>query len=112
MSKRVFSIFLIVVSHFLVAQTKAKYKLIEIRQAESLSYDKDRTDAKILQGNVICEHEGALLHCDTAYIYESENRMVARGHILITKGDSLQVTGEHLVYDGKTRLATLQTNVK
>lgn len=93
------------------AQVKSS-KLIEIRQAESLSYDKEVTQAKILRGNVICEHEGALLHCDTAWFYDTENRMVAKGHILITKGDSIRVTGENLQYDGKTKMASLQGNVK
>src|SRR4051812_12756159 len=93
------------------AQPKAG-KSIVIKQAESLSYDQERGNAKVLRGNVICEHEGALLYCDTALIYEKENRMVAKGHILITKGDSIRVTGENLIYEGKSKLATLQNNVK
>ncbi|MDI1353350.1 MAG: OstA-like protein [bacterium] len=92
--------------------SKTKVHSIEIRQAESLSFDKEKNNARVLQGNVICEHDGALLYCDTALIYEEENKMVARGHILITKGDSIRVTGDRLNYDGKTKLATLQNNVK
>lgn len=98
-----------------VAQTKtpaSKSRSIEIRQAESLTYDKAKNNARVLQGHVICEHDGALLYCDTALIYEDENKMVARGHILITKGDSIRVTGDRLNYDGKSKLATLENNVK
>jgi lipopolysaccharide export system protein LptA len=87
-------------------------KSIRIVQAASFSFDQEKMDAKILRGNVICEHEGALLYCDTAWIYEKQNRMIARGHILITKGDSIRVTGEHLAYEGKTKMATLENNVK
>lgn len=97
---------------FAASGQERKSKQIEIKQAESLSYDKDLTKAKILRGNVICEHEGALLHCDTAWFYDQENRMVAKGHILITKGDSIQITGENLQYDGKSKMASLQGNVK
>ena len=61
---------------------------------------------------MICEHEGTFLNCDTAYFYEKQNRIVATGHILITKGDSIRITGEKLNYDGKTKLATLQRNVR
>jgi lipopolysaccharide export system protein LptA len=93
----------------LTAQTG---KLITIRNAESLSFDREKHDAKLLRGNVICEHEGALLHCDSALIYEEQNKMEAGGHILITRGDSIRVTGEKLVYDGKTRMAVLENNVK
>jgi lipopolysaccharide export system protein LptA len=97
-----------------LAQTveKSKSKLIKINSAESLSYDREKNNAKVLRGNVICEHEGALLYCDTAYIYEETNKMEATGHILITKGDSIRVTGDKLHYDGKTKLATLENNVK
>lgn len=102
------------------AQTKTKAlaapstapKLITIKNAESLSYDKEKNNAKILRGNVICEHDGALLYCDTAFIYEETNQMQATGHILITRGDSIRVTGDKLFYDGKTKLATLTNNVK
>jgi lipopolysaccharide export system protein LptA len=91
---------------------KNKVRTIFVRNAESLSYDQEKNNAKVLRGNVICEHEGALLHCDTALIYEDQNRMIATGHILITKGDSIRVTGDKLFYDGRTKLATLENNVK
>lgn len=109
-------IVLMVLSFVLSAQTNPKptasSKVIKIIQAESLSFDREKNNAKILRGNVICENDGALLYCDTAYMYEEENRMVATGHILITKGDSIRVTGEKLIYDSKTKIATLENNVK
>lgn len=116
MYKQVY-IFILVISGLVVsAQTPQRVapskKQIEIKHADVLSFDSEKNDAKILSGNVICEHEGALLYCDTAYIYSETNKMVARGNILITKGDSIRVTGDRLLYDGKTRLATLENNVK
>ena len=100
-----------------VAQTAARpvvssKRQIEILNADNLNYDQSQNSAKILSGNVKCEHEGALLYCDTAYIYSETNRMIARGNILITKGDSIRVTGDRLIYEGKTRIATLENNVK
>ena len=117
MFKRRFNIFLFfVITGFSwlgnSAQTQQKSKQIEIKHAESLSYDSEKNNARVLSGNVICEHEGALLYCDTAYIYSETNQMLARGHILITKGDSIRVTGDRLIYEGKTRVATLENNVK
>ena len=82
--------------------------LITIKQAESLSYDSEKTSAKILHGNVIAEHNGSLLHCDTALFFEADNKIFASGHILITKGDSIRVTGDKLIYDGKIRMAFLE----
>lgn len=112
MFKKIAYIFFVLFSIHLSAQKNSEAKAINIKQAESLSFDKEKGNAKILRGNVICEHEGALLHCDTAYIYDETNQMRATGHILITKGDSIRVTGDKLFYDGKTKLATLQNNVK
>jgi len=109
-------VLLLLVSYSAGAQKSSgnakKPALIRIKQAESLSYDEFKNNARVLKGNVICEHEGALLYCDTAYIYEKENRMMASGHILITQGDSIRVTAEHLLYDGKSKMATLQNNVR
>lgn len=90
----------------------ASTKVINVLSAASLSYDEEKNNAKVLTGNVVCEHEGALLYCDTALIFDNEKKMQASGHILITKGDSIRVTGDKLFYDGKTKLATLENNVK
>lgn len=87
-------------------------KVINVLSAASLSFDQEKNNAKLLTGNVVCEHDGALLHCDTAFIFDGEKKMQASGHILITKGDSIRVSGDKLFYDGKTKLATLENNVK
>ena len=101
-------------SHFLSAQKPVVKgnKLIRIVHAESLSFDSEKNNAKILSGKVVCEHEGTFLNCDTAFIVDADNTMQAKGHILITKGDSITVTGDKLFYNGKTKLATLENNVK
>ncbi|MCW3077702.1 MAG: hypothetical protein JWO32_2311, partial [Bacteroidetes bacterium] len=87
-------------------------KVIEVKHASSLSFDKEKSNAKVLRGDVICEHDGAILYCDTALIFDQDNTMKATGHIKITKGDSVTVTGDKLFYDGKTKMATLENNVK
>src|SRR4051812_32000421 len=78
---------------------KSAPKTIRIVHADSWSFDKEKQTAQVLTGNVQCEHEGTLLSCDTALIYEETNRMVASGHIVITKGDSIRVTGDKLSYE-------------
>ncbi|MGZ4043395.1 MAG: OstA-like protein [Bacteroidia bacterium] len=93
-------------------QQPREVKTIEVRHAASLSFDKERSDAKVLKGDVVCEHDGAILYCDTALIFDLDNTMKASGHIKIIKGDSVTVTGDKLFYDGKTKMATLENNVK
>ena len=93
-----------------VQSVPSKGKLIEIKHAGVLRFDKG-INAKRLIGDVVCEHEGAVMKCDSAYLYEN-NSMDAFGRISIVKGDSIFVYGDKLHYDGATKLATLQDNVK
>ncbi len=90
--------------------TQAPAKAINILHG-NLSYDESKSTAKLLTNNAQFEHDGAILNCDTAWLYDKENRMDASGHIVITKGDSITVTGSKLQYDGKTKMATLQNSV-
>lgn len=87
-----------------------KFKTITVQHADALSFDNTKSDAQVLKGNVVCEHEGALLYCDSALLFSSK-RMEAGGHIRIVKGDSITVTGDKLFYDAGTKLATLQGSV-
>ena len=89
------------------AQTGRK---ISIKSANSLEFD-DRVAAQRLVGNVIFEHEGTLLYCDSAYLYDAENRLEAYSNVRIV-GDSVTVTGQNLTYDGKTKLADIVGNVR
>lgn len=51
------------------------------------------------------EHQGADLWCDIAIFYQKENRLKAIGNIRLKQGDSIQMTGGKINYDGNTRLA-------
>ncbi|MGB5388304.1 MAG: OstA-like protein [Eudoraea sp.] len=51
------------------------------------------------------EHQGADLWCDIAIFYQKENKLKAIGNIRMKQGDSIQMTGGKINYDGNTRLA-------
>ena len=51
------------------------------------------------------EHQGADLWCDIAIYYQRENRLRAIGNIRLQQGDSVQLTGGKVDYDGNTKLA-------
>jgi lipopolysaccharide export system protein LptA len=117
--RNLFTYIFFTLSFFVFAQTKPnppkkqepkKFKTINVLNADTLTFDKVKSDAQILIGNVKCEHEGALLYCDSALLYSSK-RLRASGHIKIVKGDSITVTGDKLLYDASTKLATLEGNV-
>ncbi|MES2566767.1 MAG: OstA-like protein [Bacteroidota bacterium] len=87
-------------------------KLINIRHAKRLVYDSSiGVDARRLIGDVECEHDGAVMRCDSAYLY-SDKKLEAFGHISIIKGDSIFVYGDSLRYDAATKLANLKGHVK
>ncbi|MBC7694260.1 MAG: hypothetical protein H7141_02315 [Burkholderiales bacterium] len=87
-------------------------KLINIRHAKRLVYDSSLgIDARRLIGDVECEHEGAVMRCDSAYLY-SDKKLEAFGHISIVKGDSIFVYGDSLRYDATTKLAHLKGHVR
>ncbi len=91
---------------------KKEPKLINIKHAKRLSYDKALgIDARRLIGDVECEHDGAVMRCDSAYLF-SDKKLIAYGHISIIKGDSIFVYGDSLRYDANSKLANMKGNVR
>lgn len=106
-------IFLILVFPILSAfgQEEKKVKKIELRNAEVLEYDEALGHkARRLIGKVIFEHEGALMYCDSAYLYEN-NSMDAFSDVFINKGDSIKMWCDELNYNGNTEFAKAKRNV-
>ena len=82
-------------------------KTIFIRHAKRLAYDKSLgVDARRLIGDVECEHQGAVMRCDSAYLF-SDKKLIAYGHISIIKGDSIFLYGDSLRYDATSKLANV-----
>lgn len=105
-----FLVALLVIPSILVqAQEKKK---IELKRADVLEYDESLGHkARRLIGNVQFEHEGTLMDCDSAYLY-STNSLDAFGHVYINKGDSMFTWCDKLFYDGETKKARAEQNVK
>ena len=81
-------------------------KKIKIQNADKGIYQKKESRNRLL-GNVIFEHEGAVIYCDSAWLYSNENRIKAFDNVRVNQGDSLFLWGDFLEYDGNTRLATV-----
>lgn len=91
------------------SQSKKEIRLV---RAGSLEADPSLgPDVKRLVGSVEFEHENAHLFCDSAYLYPN-NSMDAFGNVRIKQGDSLNITGNFLKYNGNTRMAELHKNVR
>lgn len=104
-----FALLLLVMSTRTVAQEK---RTIELLHANSLEFDKRLgVDAKRLIGNVSFKDGNTIMNCDSAYLYNN-NSADAFGHIHITNNGGVNAFGELLKYDGNTKMAELQKNVK
>jgi lipopolysaccharide export system protein LptA len=64
-----------------------------------------------LIGNVRAEHQGTVMYCDSAYQYKS-NSIEAFSRVHLVQGDSIDLYGDYLKYDGNTRIAQIRRNVK
>ncbi len=109
-------LFLIVAFHLVsgsLPQTDAKKKKIEMLNAEVYTYDrKIIANADRMIGNVILSHNNVLLYCDSAYLFKDSNKVDAFGHVHIVQGDSLNLYGDKIKYEGNTKIASVFGNVK
>lgn len=95
-----------------IPQANAQKKKVELIQADQMAFDKSTSDARIVTGNVIFEHDSALLYCDSAVFNEQTNYVESYGNVRIKANDSLNIYGNELFYDGGTRIALLKGDVK
>jgi len=63
-------------------------------------------------GNVVMNHDSAFLYCDSAYVNETENRVIAYGNVRIKLSDTLSLYSDSLRYNGNTKIANAYSNVK
>ena len=90
-------------------QSKEKVILLH---TDKLSYDEFRhPGAQILTGNVQFLHDGVYMYCDSACFYEATNSFDAFGHVRMVQGDTLDLVGDMLLYDGLDQLARVRHNV-
>lgn len=81
---------------------------IEIVQGGELIYtERNGVKAQRLVNDVIFKHQDALMYCDSAYRFPEANTIEAFGSVRINQGDTLNLYGDYLVYDGNARLATV-----
>ena len=100
----------VLIPHEGSAQTKSK---IELLGANDLKYDKTtEARAQRLIGNVRFRHQGALMFCDSAYLYDTSNSLDAFGNVKINQGDTIYLYGDELNYNGDTRMLKVRNNVR
>jgi lipopolysaccharide export system protein LptA len=87
------------------AQTKEQIEII--RADEWIFTKRDGKNTQRLLGDVQFKHQNALMFCDSAYLYQATNAIDAFGSIRINQGDTLNLYGDLLHYEGDEQLATV-----
>ncbi len=86
---------------------------IKIEKADFLRHDdKVGKNTQSLNGNVLLSHAKTLLYCDSAYMYNDSNTVIAYGSIHIIQNDSVHLYGNKLTYYGNENLAKIRENVR
>jgi len=110
------SLLLIAAFHLLsgfLPQPGTKKKRIEIVNSDLYTYDaRIIANADRLIGNVLLSHNNVLLYCDSAYSYKDSNMVDAFGHVHIIQGDTLNLYGDRIKYEGDSKIARVRGNVK
>lgn len=89
-------------------------KKVNIKQADETYYQANSLQPARyrLVGHVVFEHEGALMHCDSAWLYKETNFLKAFSNVHLNQGDTLHLYSRYLEYDGNEKLARAVDSVK
>ena len=107
-----FMLFLVQMYAFQPTKRKAEDKRIHFT-SDRLYHDASISrDGDILIGNVRITHDGMILTCDSAVVYENSHSFLAYGSVNMTQGDSIYLKGDSLYYDGTQEFAQVFDNVE
>jgi len=101
---------LVMCSSLVYSQQKTR---VHIEQADMLRFEKkDGVNYQRLIGNVKLRQDSTLFFCDSAFLNNDDNNMEAFGRVYINYSDSVDLYGDYLFYNGNSRIAEMDGNVK
>jgi len=112
MVQRIVALLFLFILEFPLGGKAQQASKIEIIHANSLEYDESIIGkTKRLIGEVKLAHDGAIMYCDSAWMNQETNTVQAFNHIHIEQGDTLDLYGDKLDYDGNTKKALVTGKV-
>jgi lipopolysaccharide export system protein LptA len=99
-----------VTAPLMISAQKVTQVIIEDADLLRIDSESGRTVQKLI-GNAVLRHDNTWFYCDTATL-DDNNNLRAVGGIHINYGDSVHVYGDYLFYNGATRIALLDSNVR
>ncbi len=112
MRKYLFLYLLISFACSAVAQRKPKPTIVDLIRSDRAEGVRIKGEdvIKVYQG--MFKQEGTTLTSDSAYYYQARNSFDAFGNVHINQGDTLNVYGDKLYYNGNTHVALVTDNVR
>jgi lipopolysaccharide export system protein LptA len=111
-------VFLLLLSANLLSQETVSpnrgKRRIDITHADTVYIVRDKKTGKDWQrliGSISMKHNEITMTCDSAHFYPDKNQVTAYENIHIEQGDTLDIFGDNLFYDGGTEIAVLTGNV-
>ena len=92
-----------------MAQQKSVIHLIKSDRVEGVKLN-GVDMLKVYNGTF--QQDNSILRADSAYFHQAENTFDAFGHVLITQGDTMHIYSDKLNYNGNSKIATLNDNVR
>lgn len=95
------------------ASFSQKVSKVEVLNADVFEFVKlENEQIKKLKGNCQFKQDNVYFYCDSALLYDVRNAVDAYGKVRIVQGDSLQLFGDFLNYDGNSKIAKFNKNVR
>lgn len=110
-AKKFISLFILIIFVQLVhAQQKSRVEILgaDLFEGQVTQFG----NSKKLIGNVKLKQETTLMYCDSAILYDDSNMVKAYSHVRINHNDSIFMEGNYLKYDGNSKQAYMEGNVK
>lgn len=81
-------------------------KIINIEHSDFVDRNEiEMPGAVLLTGNVKVNHDGVVLTCNKAYLFQGENYLKAFGNVQIVQGDTLFLNSKYAEYSGNSKKA-------
>lgn len=112
-------VLLVVVANAIDKKTKSasspsqrNVEKVILKHADKVLYNEySMPGVQIFSGNVVFNHNGIDLFCDSANFFQMDNSFKAFGNVRMLQGDTLSLTSETLFYNGNTQIAEARNRV-
>lgn len=101
-----FALFLLILVGCIENAAAQKSTPIQVENADNFDINQlEFPDGAVLTGNVRVNHDGAILTCNKAYLFQKENYIKAFGNVQIVQGDTLFLNSRYGEYNGENKQA-------